>query len=62
VGVFNRFVIQWLVFEDAELSAVMYAACKESARAFESFGVWTSGRATVTRWEIQSYLPAYGAR
>ena len=26
----------------------MYAACKESARAFESFGVWTPGAATVT--------------
>ena len=26
----------------------MYAACKESARVFESFGVWTPGAATVT--------------
>ena len=26
----------------------MYAACKENAEAFESFGVWTSGAATVT--------------
>ena len=41
-------VIQGQVFEDAELSPGMYAACKESARAFESFGVWTSGAATVT--------------
>jgi predicted permease len=49
VGVFNRFVIQGQVFEDAELSAGMYAACKESARAFESFGVWTLGAATVTK-------------
>ena len=49
VGVFNRFVIQGQVFEDAELSGGMYAACKESARAFESFGVWTLGAATVTR-------------
>jgi predicted permease len=48
VGVFNRFVIQGQVFEDADLSANMYAACKESARAFESFGVWTSGAATAT--------------
>ncbi len=48
VGVFNRLVIQGQVFEDAELSAGMYAACKESARVFESFGVWTSGAATVT--------------
>jgi predicted permease len=48
VGVFNRLVIQGQVFEDAELSAGMYAACKESARSFESFGVWTPGAATVT--------------
>ena len=48
VGVFNRFVILGQVFEDAELSPGMYAACKENAKAFESFGVWTSGAATVT--------------
>src|SRR5260370_41983124 len=48
VGVFNRLVIHGQVFEDAELSAGMYAACQESARSFESFGVWTSGAATVT--------------
>jgi len=48
VGVFNRIVIQGQVFEDAELSARMYTAVKESAKAFESFGVWTPGAATVT--------------
>src|SRR6266478_6022848 len=48
VGVFNRFVIQGQVFEDAELSPGMYTACQENAKAFESFGVWTSGAATVT--------------
>jgi predicted permease len=48
VGVFNRFVIQGQIFADAELSPGMYAACKENAKAFESFGVWTSGAATVT--------------
>ncbi len=48
VGVFNRLVIQGQVFEDVELSPGMYAACKENAKAFESFGVWTSGAATVT--------------
>ncbi len=48
VGVFNRFVIQGQVFEDADLSPGMYAAGKENAQAFESFGVWTSGAATVT--------------
>src|SRR5437867_3802343 len=48
VRVSNRLVIQGQVFEDTDLSPGMYAACKESARAFESFGVWTPGTATVT--------------
>ena len=48
VGVSNRLVIQGQVFEDADLSPAMFAACKENARAFESFGVWTVGTATVT--------------
>jgi predicted permease len=48
VGVANRLVISGQVFEDAELSPAMYGACRENARAFESFGVWTAGAATVT--------------
>ena len=48
VGVSNRLVIAGQVFEDADLSPAMYTACKENARAFESFGVWTTGAATVT--------------
>src|SRR6266699_1614090 len=48
VGVYNRFVIHGQAFEDAALSPRMYAACKENAKAFENFGVWTSGAATVT--------------
>jgi predicted permease len=48
VGVYNRLVIQGQVFEDAELSAGMYGGIKDSARAFESFGVWIPGAATVT--------------
>src|SRR5271163_1624909 len=48
VGVFNRLVIQGQVFEDADLSQAMYGACKEDARTFASFGVWTLGAATVT--------------
>src|SRR5262249_27989356 len=48
VGVSNTFVIQGQVYDDAELSPGMYAACKERARVFENFGVWTSGAATVT--------------
>jgi predicted permease len=48
VGVHNRLVIRGQIFEDADLSAGMYAAGKESARAFESFGVWTTAAATVT--------------
>jgi predicted permease len=48
VGVANRLVIHGQVFEDADLSPAMYFACKENAKAFASFGVWTSGAATVT--------------
>ncbi|HLK69646.1 MAG TPA: ABC transporter permease [Bryobacteraceae bacterium] len=48
VGVANRLVVQGRVFEDSDLSPAMYAACRENARAFESFGVWTVGAATVT--------------
>jgi hypothetical protein len=48
VGVFNRLVIQGQVFEDSELSAGMYAACNQNCKAFETFGVWTPGAATVT--------------
>ena len=48
VGVANKFVIQGQVFEDAALSPGMYGACKEEARVFENFGVWTSGAATLT--------------
>jgi putative ABC transport system permease protein len=48
VGVYNRFTIQGEAFEDAELSPAMYLACKESTRAFQNFGVWISGAATVT--------------
>jgi hypothetical protein len=51
VGVSNRSVIQGRVFEDADLSPAKHAACKENARAFESFGVWNAGAATVTGWE-----------
>jgi predicted permease len=57
VGVFNRIVIQGQVFEDAELSAKMYAACKENGRVFESFGVWTPGGATVTGRGEPEQLP-----
>ena len=48
VGVYNQFTIQGQVYKDAALSPGMYAACQESCRAFEHFGVWTSGAATVT--------------
>lgn len=70
VGVSNTFVIQGQVFEDAQLSPGMYSACNEAARAFESFGVWTSGAATVTGigdpeqvvtvTATQGVLPAFG--
>lgn len=48
VGVANKFVIQGQVFDNAALSPGMYSACQENARVFESFGVWTSGAATLT--------------
>ena len=48
VGVYNQFTIHGQVYKDAALSPGMYAACQESCRAFEHFGVWTSGAATVT--------------
>jgi putative ABC transport system permease protein len=48
VGVFNTVVIQEKRFEDAGLSPGMYGALKDDSRAFASFGVWSSGPATVT--------------
>jgi predicted permease len=48
VGIYNRFTINGQVYEDAALSPGMYAACRDECRAFEHFGVWTSGAATVT--------------
>lgn len=48
VSVTNRFVIQGQRFENEQLSPGMFWAYKEDARAFESFGVWTSGAVTVT--------------
>jgi predicted permease len=48
VGVANRMVIHGEVFSDANLSAGLYGAANQGARAFDAFGVWTSGAATVT--------------
>ena len=48
VGVFNTVVIQGQRIENAGLSPGMYAACTQGSRAFERFGVWSSGAATVT--------------
>jgi predicted permease len=48
VGVYNRLTISGQVYEDAALSPAMYAACRDDCRAFEHFGVWSSGAATVT--------------
>src|ERR671910_1307876 len=48
VGIYNRLTINGQVYEDAALSPGMYAACRDDCRAFEHFGVWTSGAATVT--------------
>jgi putative ABC transport system permease protein len=48
VAVFNTVVIQGQRIENAGLSPGMFAACRQGSRAFERFGVWSSGAATVT--------------
>jgi len=48
VGVFNSAVIQGETFNDMALGPGMYAALKEHSVAFQEFGVWSSGTATVT--------------
>jgi predicted permease len=48
VGIYNRLTISGQVYENAALSPGMYAACRDDCRAFEHFGVWSSGAATVT--------------
>jgi predicted permease len=70
VGIYNRLTISGQVYEDAALSPGMYAACREDCRAFEHFGVWTAGAATVTGTEepeqvatvtvTHGVLPAFG--
>jgi len=48
VGVFNSGVIQGEAFNDMGLGPGMYAALKQHSAAFQEFGVWSSGTATVT--------------
>jgi len=48
VGVFNSGTIQGETFNDMGLGPGMYAALKEHSAAFQEFGVWSSGAATVT--------------
>ncbi len=48
VGVFNSGVIQGETFNDMGLGPGMYAALKEHSAAFQEFGVWSSGTATLT--------------
>lgn len=69
-GVFNSGVIQGETFNDMGLGPGMYAALKQHSAAFEEFGVWSSGEATVTGtgdpeqiktvWITQEVLPALG--
>ena len=47
IGVFASGVIQGRQIR-AELSPAMFAACRQSGRAFQNFGVWSGGTATVT--------------
>lgn len=48
VSVANNLTIQGQRFENEQLSPAMYRAYKDDVPAFERFGVWTSGAATVT--------------
>jgi putative ABC transport system permease protein len=48
VGVFNSAVIQGETFKDMQLAPAMYVALKERCAAFQEFGVWSLGAATVT--------------
>ncbi|MBI4906121.1 MAG: ABC transporter permease [Acidobacteria bacterium] len=48
VGVFNSGTIQGETFSDMGLGPGMYAALKEHSAAFQEFGVWSPGTATVT--------------
>ncbi len=48
VGVFNTAAIQGEVFHDMGLAPGMYAALHQNSAAFQDFGVWTPGAATVT--------------
>ena len=48
VGVFSSAVFQGQAINSMPLSLGIYAAYKESAQAFQEFGVWTAGAATVT--------------
>jgi putative ABC transport system permease protein len=48
VGVFNSGTIQGETFNDMALGPGIYAAWKERSAAFQDFGVWLRGTATVT--------------
>jgi hypothetical protein len=71
-GVFNSGVIQGETFNDMGLAPGMYAALKERSVAFQEFGVWLPGAATVTGIGdpeqiktvrmTQGVLPALGAQ
>lgn len=72
VGVFNSGVHQGVTFNDMGLGPGMYAGLKEHSEAFQEFGVWSSGTATVTGIGdpehintvrmTQGLLPALGAQ
>ena len=72
VGVFNSGEIQGERFNDMALGPGMYAAFKEHSAAFQEFGVWSAGTATVTGLGdpeqiktvrlTQGVLPALGVR
>jgi hypothetical protein len=72
VGVFNSAVLQGEAFPDMGLGPGMYAGLKEHSAAFQEFGVWSAGTATLTGMGdpeqiktvrmTQGLLPALGAQ
>src|SRR6185295_6432836 len=47
IGIFNRLTISGQVYDNADLSPGMFAACRDACQTVEHVGVWTSGAATV---------------
>ncbi len=57
VGVYNSAVLQGEAFRKMPLSLAMYGAYKEQAQAFQEFGVWTAGAATISGTGTPEQIP-----